>query len=240
MSETNVMLLCYRGTSPKAYNSSKARNTNRGGRLSTVDLLITVSCFVKNVFNIFNIKRCWSRLISTWRSSVFSLSLSLRLPCLRLLTLYVAWLSNFFCFCWRSFAIFAKALMRNFGAGVTRRPPSRWQTNWSTVNQLVLTSWHLLALSTSWQCRRDNINLSPVDELTVDEMVSTSWHQLALLTSWHSRQVGLSTRWWSTSHPRTEIFGKETHRFLQRFTPLSFEQIQAIYFEANTITLLQL
>jgi hypothetical protein len=32
-----------------------AGNTNWGGRLSTVDLLVKVVCFVKNVNNIFNI-----------------------------------------------------------------------------------------------------------------------------------------------------------------------------------------
>jgi hypothetical protein len=31
-------------------------NTNRGGRLSTVDLLIKVACFVKKENNTFNIK----------------------------------------------------------------------------------------------------------------------------------------------------------------------------------------
>ncbi len=31
-------------------------NTDRGGRLSTVDLLIKVACFVKKEDNIFNIK----------------------------------------------------------------------------------------------------------------------------------------------------------------------------------------
>ncbi len=30
-----------------------------GGRLSTIDLLIKVPCFVKEVNNIFNIKKCW-------------------------------------------------------------------------------------------------------------------------------------------------------------------------------------
>jgi hypothetical protein len=34
-----------------------ARNTNCEGRLSTVDLLIKVACFVKKENNIFNIKR---------------------------------------------------------------------------------------------------------------------------------------------------------------------------------------
>jgi len=35
----------------------KPGNTNWGGRLSTVDLLIKVACFVKKVNNIFNVKR---------------------------------------------------------------------------------------------------------------------------------------------------------------------------------------
>ncbi len=35
----------------------KPGNTNRRGRLSTIDLLIEVACFVKKVNNIFNIKR---------------------------------------------------------------------------------------------------------------------------------------------------------------------------------------
>jgi hypothetical protein len=36
---------------------SKPGNANWGGRLSTVDLLIKVACFVKEVNNIFDIKR---------------------------------------------------------------------------------------------------------------------------------------------------------------------------------------
>jgi len=52
-------------------------------RLSTVYLLIKVACFVKLVNNIFNIKRSWSKLISTRRSTVLNLSPSVRLPCLR-------------------------------------------------------------------------------------------------------------------------------------------------------------
>jgi len=34
----------------------EAGNANQGGRLSTVDLLITVACFVKKALNIINIK----------------------------------------------------------------------------------------------------------------------------------------------------------------------------------------
>ncbi len=37
-------------------------NTNIGGRLGTVDLLIKVACFVKEVNDIFKIKRSWSKL----------------------------------------------------------------------------------------------------------------------------------------------------------------------------------
>jgi hypothetical protein len=38
---------------------SIARNTNRGGRLSTIDLLIKTACFVKKVNKIFNIKEAY-------------------------------------------------------------------------------------------------------------------------------------------------------------------------------------
>jgi len=44
--------------------------TNWGGRLSTVDLPFKVTCFVKNVNNIFNIKWSWSKLVSSRRSNV--------------------------------------------------------------------------------------------------------------------------------------------------------------------------
>jgi len=37
-------------------------STNWRGRLSTVDLLIKVACFVKEVYNIFNWKSSWSKL----------------------------------------------------------------------------------------------------------------------------------------------------------------------------------
>ncbi len=39
------------------YTMMNAGNTNLRGRLSTVDLLIRINCFVKKVNNIFNIKR---------------------------------------------------------------------------------------------------------------------------------------------------------------------------------------
>ncbi len=47
--------------------------TEGEGRLSTIDLLIKVSCFVKKVNNIFNTKRCLSKLVSTRRSTVLNL-----------------------------------------------------------------------------------------------------------------------------------------------------------------------
>jgi hypothetical protein len=51
-----------------------------GGRLSTVDLLIKIGCFVKRYINIFNIKRSWSKLASTRRSIVLSLPLQWDFP----------------------------------------------------------------------------------------------------------------------------------------------------------------
>ncbi len=47
-----------------------ARNTNRRGRLSTVDLLIKVACFVTNVNNIITTKIRRPELVSTRRSTV--------------------------------------------------------------------------------------------------------------------------------------------------------------------------
>jgi hypothetical protein len=44
---------------------SQAGNTNWGGRLSTVDLLIKVACLVTKVNYIFIMKRTWSKLVST-------------------------------------------------------------------------------------------------------------------------------------------------------------------------------
>jgi len=44
-------------------------------RFSIVDLLINIACFVWKVNNIFNIKRSWSKLISSTRSIALSLSL---------------------------------------------------------------------------------------------------------------------------------------------------------------------
>ena len=51
-------------------------NTNWGGRLSTVDLLIKVGCFAKKVNNIFIINRSWSKLVSTRWSTVLILPFS--------------------------------------------------------------------------------------------------------------------------------------------------------------------
>jgi hypothetical protein len=50
------------------------------GRLSTVDLLIKVACFVKKKNDIFNRKMSLSELVSTRRSTVLSLSLQLNFP----------------------------------------------------------------------------------------------------------------------------------------------------------------
>ncbi len=50
-------------------------NTNWEGKLSTVGVLIEVAYFVKNVNIIFNIKRSWSKQVSTRRLTVLSLSL---------------------------------------------------------------------------------------------------------------------------------------------------------------------
>jgi hypothetical protein len=55
-------------------------NTNLEERLSTVDLLIMVACFVKKENDIFNLKISWCNLVSTRRSTVLSLSPSVRLP----------------------------------------------------------------------------------------------------------------------------------------------------------------
>ncbi len=55
--------------------SDRSGNTKLGLRLSTVDLLIKIACFVKEVNNIFSIKRSWSKLVSTRRSVVLGLLL---------------------------------------------------------------------------------------------------------------------------------------------------------------------
>jgi hypothetical protein len=57
-------------------------NPHRKGKLSTDDLLIKVTCFVKKVNNIFNIEMSWSRLISTRRSTVQGLPLQKGFPAL--------------------------------------------------------------------------------------------------------------------------------------------------------------
>jgi len=43
--------------------------------LSTMYLLIKEACFCKKVYNIFNMKRSWSKLVSTRRSTVLNLLL---------------------------------------------------------------------------------------------------------------------------------------------------------------------
>ncbi len=52
------------------------RETNWGGSFSTVDLLIKLACFVKNVNNIFNIKRRLFKILNRSEASP-----SVRLPC---------------------------------------------------------------------------------------------------------------------------------------------------------------
>jgi len=47
------------------------------GRLSTVDPIIKVACFVKKVNYIFNLKKSWSKLVSTRRLTVLSLPLQI-------------------------------------------------------------------------------------------------------------------------------------------------------------------
>jgi hypothetical protein len=63
-----------------------AGNTNWGGRLSTVDQLIKVACFVKKVNNIFNIKRNWSKLVQGgqlyWAFPFSNASLILVISCI--------------------------------------------------------------------------------------------------------------------------------------------------------------
>jgi hypothetical protein len=56
-------------------NNVNPGNTNRGGRLSTVDLLIKLVRFVIKANNIFILKMGWSKKVSTRRSTVLSLSL---------------------------------------------------------------------------------------------------------------------------------------------------------------------
>ena len=51
-----------------------------GEGLSTVDLLIMATCFVKEVNNTFNVEPSLSKQVSTWRSTVLSLPLHLVFP----------------------------------------------------------------------------------------------------------------------------------------------------------------
>ncbi len=55
-------------------------NTNRRGKLSTVDLLVKVAGFVRGVDNIFSTKRSWPKLVTTRRSTVLRLSLQQDFP----------------------------------------------------------------------------------------------------------------------------------------------------------------
>jgi len=56
--------------------------TNWRRRLCTINLLTKIGGFVKRVNNIFSLKRSWSKLVSIRRSTVLSLPLLIRLPCL--------------------------------------------------------------------------------------------------------------------------------------------------------------
>ncbi len=53
-------------------------NTNQRGRLSKIDLLNKIACFVKSQIVFFNIKSSWSKLVSIGRSTVLSLPPSVR------------------------------------------------------------------------------------------------------------------------------------------------------------------
>ncbi len=52
------------------YTKLTERNSNCGGRLSTVDLLVRIACFVKTLSNIFNVKRRWSKLVFQMKSEI--------------------------------------------------------------------------------------------------------------------------------------------------------------------------
>jgi hypothetical protein len=56
--------------------------SNWRGKLSTVDLLIKVICFVKKLKNIFKLKSSWSKPVSTKKSTVHNISLQLGFPAL--------------------------------------------------------------------------------------------------------------------------------------------------------------
>jgi hypothetical protein len=59
------------GAYPRVEHVKGAGNTNWG----SVDLLIKAACFVKNVNNIFNIKKSNSKQVRSRRSTVLSLPL---------------------------------------------------------------------------------------------------------------------------------------------------------------------
>jgi hypothetical protein len=60
----------------------KLKPENLRGRLSTVDLLIKLACFVKDENNVCILKVSLYKLVSARRSTVLSLSPSARVPCL--------------------------------------------------------------------------------------------------------------------------------------------------------------
>jgi hypothetical protein len=76
-------LVSYVCMHPCSMQTSKqeAGNINWSRGISTVDLLIKVSCFVKKVNNVRNIKRIWSKLLSTREVYCTQPSLSGSVPC---------------------------------------------------------------------------------------------------------------------------------------------------------------
>ncbi len=59
---------------------AEAGNTNQRGRLSTLDLLIKLGCFISKVNNVFNLKSSCTKLVSTRRSTVLILPLQRGFP----------------------------------------------------------------------------------------------------------------------------------------------------------------
>ncbi len=60
-------------------------------RLSTLDLLVKITCFVKRLIYIFSIKSSWSELVNTKEVNCINPSRSVRIPCLTFY-LYFLWL----------------------------------------------------------------------------------------------------------------------------------------------------
>ncbi len=67
---------CYTNRNdPIGVSSPKSRNSYWSERLSTVDLLIKIGCFVKMEKYSFSLKSIWSKLVRTRRSTVLILPL---------------------------------------------------------------------------------------------------------------------------------------------------------------------